>query len=97
MTKNACENKYTPFLKWAGGKRWLVAKRETIFPEQFQRYIEPFLGSGAVFFKLRPNEAILSDLNKEFGLMRKNGVSFSQYFLNNFSFECFIYSTVNSD
>lgn len=54
-----------PFLKWAGGKRWLVTKYSSIFPNTYNRYIEPFLGSGAVFFKLQPNESILSDINEE--------------------------------
>lgn len=54
----------TPFLKWAGGKRWLAAQLRAILPNSFQTYIEPFLGSGAVFFDLLPQTAILSDLNR---------------------------------
>lgn len=40
------------FLKWAGGKTWLVNRESQRFPEEYNRYIEPFLGSGAVFFPL---------------------------------------------
>ncbi len=54
-----------PFLKWAGGKRWLVSKYLTLFPESYNRYIEPFLGSASVFFQLCPQNAILSDINKD--------------------------------
>jgi len=52
-----------PFLKWAGGKRWLTFRYQHLFPIQYDRYIEPFLGSGAVFFHLKPNAALLSDAN----------------------------------
>ncbi|TAU91591.1 Dam family site-specific DNA-(adenine-N6)-methyltransferase [Rhizobium leguminosarum] len=52
-----------PFLKWAGGKRWLVEKDEFVIPSYSGRYIEPFLGSGAVFFHHQPEKSILSDLN----------------------------------
>lgn len=54
-----------PFLAWAGGKRWLVANHSTWLRHGAKRYIEPFLGSGAVFFYLRPASAVLSDLNHE--------------------------------
>lgn len=54
-----------PILKWAGGKRWLVRQSPDIFPEKFNKYIEPFLGGGAVFFHLLPKKALLSDLNRD--------------------------------
>lgn len=59
------KKKYTPFLRWAGGKRWLVYKYSHLFPKEYNTYIEPFLGSGSVFFHLTPRNAILSDYNKE--------------------------------
>ncbi len=39
-------------LKWAGGKRQLLPALRTFYPAAFNRYWEPFLGSGAVFFDL---------------------------------------------
>jgi len=54
-----------PFLKWPGGKRWFVNKYGSLLPRTFNCYIEPFLGSGAVFFHLRPDRAILGDSNTE--------------------------------
>lgn len=54
-----------PFLKWAGGKNWFVNRENFRFPNNFNRYIEPFLGGGAVFFYLEPKEAIISDINCE--------------------------------
>lgn len=56
-------NHSTPFLRWVGGKRWLVDTYPEIFPRSYNRYIEPFLGSGAVFFHLRPETALLGDSN----------------------------------
>jgi DNA adenine methylase len=54
-----------PFLKWAGGKRWLASRYLHFFPTYSGSYFEPFLGSGAVFFALRPTKAVLADLNEE--------------------------------
>ena len=54
-----------PFLKWAGGKRWFVEQYSDLLPTDYNRYIEPFLGSGAVFFSLQPPAAVLADSNKE--------------------------------
>jgi DNA adenine methylase len=54
-----------PFLKWAGGKRWLVSRYGHLFPHFEGRYIEPFLGGGAVFFHLMPKVAFLSDKNAD--------------------------------
>lgn len=52
-----------PFIKWAGGKRWLVADPTFQIPSYTGRYIEPFLGGGAMFFYAKPKHALLADLN----------------------------------
>lgn len=54
-----------PFLKWAGGKRWLGEHHDRLFPSNFERYYEPFLGGGSTFFRLQPRSATLSDVNQE--------------------------------
>jgi DNA adenine methylase len=59
-----------PFLKWAGGKQQLLQQFESLFPTDFERYIEPFIGGGAVYFHLWntqrvDGEALLFDINSE--------------------------------
>lgn len=63
MSDENNNNIVVPFLKWAGGKRWLVTSYPSLFPSTYKRYIEPFLGSGAVFFHLRPKYSLISDNN----------------------------------
>jgi len=52
-------------IKWVGSKRRLLPELEKLFPKNFKDYHEPFLGSGAVFFHLKPERALLLDTNKE--------------------------------
>jgi DNA adenine methylase len=60
---------YEPFLRWAGGKRWLARKIShtirALLETSKGRYIEPFLGAGAMFFSVAPKRSILSDTNWE--------------------------------
>jgi DNA adenine methylase len=53
-----------PFLKWAGGKRQLLTSLLQHAPSNPPRYFEPFVGGGALFFALRPRQAVLADVNK---------------------------------
>lgn len=73
------ENQYSkrnvkPFLKWAGGKGQLLEQMSRYFPEQFgisniKRYVEPFIGGGAIFFYIAQvsyiQEFFISDVNEE--------------------------------
>jgi DNA adenine methylase len=59
-----------PFLKWAGGKTQILSELEKFIPLEFNRYFEPFLGGGALFFRLTTKKNIrlgdyLSDINEE--------------------------------
>jgi len=55
-----------PFLKWAGGKRQLLpVLKDKIKSISYSRYIEPFIGGGALFFDLEPQNAIINDINEE--------------------------------
>ncbi|HXL79332.1 MAG TPA: Dam family site-specific DNA-(adenine-N6)-methyltransferase [Pyrinomonadaceae bacterium] len=54
----------TPPLKWAGGKRWLVPHLAALWESQSTRqYVEPFCGGLAAALGLRPERAVLNDLN----------------------------------
>ena len=60
-----------PFLKWVGGKRQLLADIAPLVPDQFTRYMEPFVGGGAVFFHLseqlndKKTPSLINDINPE--------------------------------
>jgi DNA adenine methylase len=54
-----------PFLKWAGGKTQLLPELLKRVPPVFGTYYEPFLGGGTLFWRLRPESAVLGDLNRE--------------------------------
>lgn len=53
-----------PLVKWPGGKSRLLKHIIPLIP-QHDRYIEPFLGGGALFFSLEPRKALLNDLSAE--------------------------------
>ena len=54
----------SPFLKWAGGKRQLLAQIRERMPRKYNRYYEPFIGGGAVVFDLLPENALINDINE---------------------------------
>ncbi len=54
-----------PFVKWVGGKTRLLGELLARAPQHYHRYFEPFVGGGALFFKMRPPTAVLSDLNAD--------------------------------
>lgn len=54
-----------PFIKWAGGKTQLLIELTKRLPRSFKRYLEPFVGGGALFFHLSPERAYLSDTNQD--------------------------------
>lgn len=54
-----------PILKWAGGKTQMLSDLLPKVPVSYGRYIEPFIGGGAMFFALQPENAIIADSNPE--------------------------------
>ncbi len=54
-----------PVLKWAGGKSQLLPILTPLVPKSYGKYIEPFVGGGALFFNLAPASAVVADTNPE--------------------------------
>ncbi len=63
-----------PFLKWAGGKSHLIKQYVALLPQELfegkiEIYVEPFIGSGALYFYLSQRfnfkKVYLYDVNKE--------------------------------
>ncbi len=53
----------SPILKWAGGKTRLLPELQKRMPKTYRRYFEPFIGGGAMFFRMAPENAVLGDMN----------------------------------
>ena len=66
MQINGYEN--LNFVKWAGGKQHLINQIEQYLPKKIDRYFEPFIGGGALFFyimqRYKPKFAFISDINQ---------------------------------
>jgi DNA adenine methylase len=54
-----------PIVKWSGGKGDEIKMFDKYFPEHFDKYIEPFVGGGSVYFHLHPTKAVISDIHSE--------------------------------
>ena len=54
-----------PFTKWTGGKIQLLPVIRELMPKTYNRYFEPFVGGGALFFDLAPKDAVINDFNAE--------------------------------
>lgn len=64
MKKPALQSEIKPFLKWAGGKRWITPVLAKIIPSESVSYFEPFLGGASLFFATHPKRAYLGDMNQ---------------------------------
>lgn len=54
-----------PFVKWAGGKTQLLDKIIELMPLEYNDYFEPFVGGGALFFRVKPFHPHINDVNEE--------------------------------
>lgn len=63
--RSGCDNPLKPPLKWAGGKRWLLPHLAPLWqPHSYRRYVEPFCGGLAAPLGLKPERALLNDINR---------------------------------
>lgn len=59
------KNHLKPLIKWSGGKSDEIKIFEKYFPDNYELYIEPFIGGGSVYFYLNPLKAVINDIHKE--------------------------------
>ena len=75
-------NSISSLIKWPGGKSREIKYIEHLIPE-YDRYIEPFFGGGAMFFYLEPKSAIINDISKDlmdfYTLIKDQNADFKKY------------------
>lgn len=54
-----------PLIKWSGGKSDEIKMFEKYIPTDYDKYIEPFIGGGSVYFHLAPKRAVINDVHTE--------------------------------
>ena len=54
-----------PIVKWSGGKKDELNNIIPYIPNNYDIYLEPFIGGGAVFFNQNPDKAVINDVHKE--------------------------------
>jgi len=67
--RNRMKNQIPTFVKWAGGKKQLLEQFKPFFPRKIEKYIDGFVGGGAVLFYVlknyNPKEVFIFDINEE--------------------------------
>lgn len=59
------DNSIKPIVKWVGGKRQIISNIKKYIPKKYSTYYEPFVGGGAVLFDIKPQKAVINDVNEE--------------------------------
>jgi DNA adenine methylase len=72
------------FVKWSGNKSKHLRHILPYIPEEYNTYIEPFIGSGALFLKLEPERWIINDLNKDLINVWKTVKNDPEYIISEF-------------
>lgn len=64
MTRVEASGNLLPFLRWAGSKRQILPILEKFWRPDYCRYVEPFVGSASLFFRIKPKKALIGDINR---------------------------------
>ena len=59
------DKKNSPAIKWAGGKTQLLNIITENLPDSYNNYYEPFIGGGAVLLSVKPEKALINDINEQ--------------------------------
>ena len=95
---NQIEN-LKPFVKWVGGKSSSVNRLLELMPEHIDTYVEPFVGSGALFFAVNFKKAIINDVNEELintYKVIKDNVGALEFFLSSLIYDRQLYGTIRA-
>ena len=65
MSTLSTNRKLPPIIKWGGGKKDELKQILKYVPENYNIYLEPFIGGGAVYFNLNPKKSVINDVHKE--------------------------------
>ena len=88
-----------PLIKWMGGKAKEISEFEKYIPE-FDRYVEPFFGGGALFFHLVPQQAIIGDISENltgfYQAVKNQDVDFKKFLVCFDKSFCGLYETANT-
>ena len=75
--------KCEPYLKWVGSKKKIIKHLLNRMPDEYNNYIEPFLGSGCLYFAVSPKQAIINDINSDlidvYRILKEHPTSISEY------------------
>ena len=88
-----------PFVKWVGGKSSSVNRLLELMPEHIDTYVEPFVGSGALFFAVNFKKAIINDVNEELintYKVIKDNVGALEFFLSSLIYDKQLYDTIRA-
>lgn len=82
------KKRLSPLLKWPGGKESELKHIQPLLPERIERYFEPFIGGGAVYFSIDCNEMFINDFSSELINLYNKVASKDEIFLNHIKEIC---------